>query len=65
MRSDSFSLDVRRFDQRGPFLDLALNKLLEIFGRLALGRNQNGAGLRQAPERGNYSAPFLFASGIL
>jgi hypothetical protein len=48
MRSDSFSLDVRRFDQRGPFLDLALNKFLEIFGRPALGRNQNGAELRQA-----------------
>ena len=43
MRPDSFSLDVRRFDQRGPFLDLALNKFLEIFGRPALGRNQNGA----------------------
>ena len=57
MRSDSFSLDVRRFDQRGPFLDLALNKFLEIFGRLALGRNQNGAELLQAPERRNYSAP--------
>jgi hypothetical protein len=27
-RSDSFSLDVRRFDQRGPFLDPALNKFL-------------------------------------
>ena len=48
MRSDSFSLDVRRFDQRGPFLDLALNKFLEIFGRPALGRNQNGAKLLQA-----------------
>jgi hypothetical protein len=48
MRSDSFSLDVRHFDQRGPFLDLALNKFLEIFGRSALGRNQNGAGLLQA-----------------
>src|SRR5262249_52267324 len=43
--------------QRGPFLNLALNKFLEIFGRLALGRNQNGAELLQAPERRNYSAP--------
>src|SRR6516225_2372502 len=49
MRSDSFSLDVRRFDQRGPFLDLALNKFLEIFGRPALGRNQNGAVLQAYP----------------
>src|SRR6516165_747583 len=50
MRSDSFSLDVRRFDQRGPFLDLALNKSLEIFGPPALGRNQNGAELfRRSP----------------
>src|SRR5262249_1857290 len=57
MRSDLFSLDVRRFDQRGPFLDLALNKFLEIFGRPAIGRNQNGAELLQAPERRNYSAP--------
>ena len=32
MRPDSFSLDVRRFDQRGPFLHFALNKFLEIFG---------------------------------
>jgi len=46
-------------------LDLALNKFLEIFGRPALGRNQNGAELLQAPERRNHSAPFLFASGIL
>ena len=48
MRSDSFRLDVRGFDRRGPFLGLALNKFLEIFGRLALGRNQNGAELLQA-----------------
>jgi hypothetical protein len=33
---------------RGPFLDFALNKFLEIFGRPALGRNQNGAKLLQA-----------------
>jgi hypothetical protein len=35
-------------DQRGLFLDLSLNKFLEIFGRPALGRNQNGAELLQA-----------------
>jgi hypothetical protein len=49
MRSESFGLDVRRLDQGRPFLDLALDKFLEIFGRPALGRNQNGAVLQAYP----------------
>src|SRR6516165_3457084 len=48
MRSESFSRDLRRFDQCGPFVDLALDEFLEIFGRPALGCNQNGAELPQA-----------------
>ena len=48
MRSESLSLDVCRFDQSGPFVDLALDEFLEIFGRPALGRNQNGAELLQS-----------------
>ena len=51
MRSESFSLKVRRSDQRGPFLDLTLDKFLEISGRPALGRNQNGAELLKGAPR--------------
>src|SRR6516165_9342463 len=45
MRLESFGLDVRRFDQGRPLLDLALDKFLEIFGRPALGRHQYGSEL--------------------
>jgi hypothetical protein len=31
MWADSFRLDVRRPDERGPFVDLALDEFLEIF----------------------------------
>ena len=65
MRSDSFSLDVRGFDQRGPFLDLALNKSFEIFGRPAIGRNQNGAELlKGAPRSREGEGPRAWAGGL-
>jgi hypothetical protein len=41
--SGSFSVDVRRFDQGSPFLDLALDKFFGDIRATCAGRNQNGA----------------------